>query len=284
MLSWHLLPWWCHQMETFSALLAICAGNSPENASGKWLEIWHVNVSFPPSEPFRFLSQSVDLMVRVDFILDTHPAEYTGDAFHAVNAFKQLCIMMIMRWLNAPTSEYDLGVSKYHSSHANHWVHGDHDDVIKWKHFPRNWPFVRGIHRSPVKSAHRGRWRGALMFSLICVWINGWVNNREAGDLRRHCAHYDVIVRAGDIDGLVQERRNSIANALELRLYCINPSICSNVFPWLQIIVFQLKFYISYANYVVYCINDPISLMTLTLHAPVSYTRAGDVSETVTTF
>ena len=32
------------------------------------------------------------------------------------------------------------------------------------------------------------------MFSLICVWINGWVNNREAGDLRRYCAHYDVIV------------------------------------------------------------------------------------------
>ena len=35
---------------------------------------------------------------------------------------------------------------------------------------------------------------GALMFSLICVWINGWVNNREAGDLRRYRAHYDVIV------------------------------------------------------------------------------------------
>ena len=32
------------------------------------------------------------------------------------------------------------------------------------------------------------------VFSLICVWINGWVNNREAGDLRRHCSHYDVIV------------------------------------------------------------------------------------------
>ena len=41
---------------------------------------------------------------------------------------------------------------------------------------------------------HKGQWRGALMFSLICVWINGWVNNREAGDLRRSCAHYDVIV------------------------------------------------------------------------------------------
>ena len=42
--------------------------------------------------------------------------------------------------------------------------------------------------------AHKGQWRGALMFSLICVWINGWVNNREAGDLRRYHTHYDVIV------------------------------------------------------------------------------------------
>ena len=69
-----------------------------------------------------------------------------------------------------------------------------HDDVIKWKHFPRNWPFVRGIHRSPVNSPHKGQWRGALVFCLICVWINDWVNNREAGDLRRYRAHYDVIV------------------------------------------------------------------------------------------
>ena len=69
-----------------------------------------------------------------------------------------------------------------------------HDDVIKWKHFPRYWPFVRGIHRSPVNSPHKGQWRGALMFTLICVRINGWVNNREAGDLRRHRAHYDIIV------------------------------------------------------------------------------------------
>ena len=69
-----------------------------------------------------------------------------------------------------------------------------YDDVIKWKHFPRNWPFVRGIHRSPVNSPHKGQWRGALVFSLICAWINAWVNNREAGDLRRSRAHYDVSV------------------------------------------------------------------------------------------
>ena len=60
-----------------------------------------------------------------------------------------------------------------------------HDDVIKWKHFPRYWPFVQGIKRQT---------RGALMFSLTCVWINGWVNNREADNLRRSCAHYHVIV------------------------------------------------------------------------------------------
>ena len=70
----------------------------------------------------------------------------------------------------------------------------NHDDVIKWRHFPRYWPFVRGIHRSPVNSPHKGQWCGALMFTLICARINGWENNREAGDLRRYRTHYDVIV------------------------------------------------------------------------------------------
>ena len=69
-----------------------------------------------------------------------------------------------------------------------------HDDVIKWKHFPRYWPFVREIHRSPVNFPHKGQWRGALMFTLICVRINGWANNHEAGDLRRNRAHRDVTV------------------------------------------------------------------------------------------
>ena len=70
----------------------------------------------------------------------------------------------------------------------------NHDDVIKWKHFPRYWPFVRGIRRSPVNSSHNSQWRRALVFSLISAWINGWVNNREAGDLRHNRAYYDVIV------------------------------------------------------------------------------------------
>ena len=69
-----------------------------------------------------------------------------------------------------------------------------YDDIIKWKHFPCHWPFVREIHRSPVNSSHKGQWRGALMFPLICTWTNCWVNNRDAGDLRHQFAHYDVIV------------------------------------------------------------------------------------------
>ena len=71
---------------------------------------------------------------------------------------------------------------------------GAHDDVIKWKLFPRYWPFARWIHRSPVNSPNQSQWRGALMFSLIWAWINRWSNNCEAGDLRRHRVHYDVIV------------------------------------------------------------------------------------------
>ena len=70
-------------------------------------------------------------------------------------------------------------------------VAGGHDDVIKWKHFPRNWPFVRGIHRSIPRTKASD---AELWCFLICVWINDWVNNREAGDLRRYRGHYDVIV------------------------------------------------------------------------------------------
>ena len=61
-----------------------------------------------------------------------------------------------------------------------------------WRHqmdtCSRYWPFMRG----PVNSLHTGQWRGGLTFSFI--YISGWVNNHKAGDLRRHCAYYDVIV------------------------------------------------------------------------------------------
>ena len=71
---------------------------------------------------------------------------------------------------------------------------GAHDDVIKWKHFPRYWPFVRGIHRSPMTSPHKGQWRGALMFSLIYARVKrlskqsrGWWFETPSLSLWRHC-------------------------------------------------------------------------------------------------
>ena len=70
----------------------------------------------------------------------------------------------------------------------------DHDDVIIWKHFPRYWPFVRGIHRSPVNSPHESQWRGALLFSLTCALnkrlskqSRGWWFETPMRSLWRHC-------------------------------------------------------------------------------------------------
>ena len=54
--------------------------------------------------------------------------------------------------------------------------------------------FCAGNSPVPVNSPHKGQWRGALVFSLICAWTNRWVNTREAGDLKCDQAHYDISV------------------------------------------------------------------------------------------
>ena len=63
--------------------------------------------------------------------------------------------------------------------------------VTWWRHQMETFAALLAICAG---NSHKGQWRRALTFSLICVWINAWVNSREAGDLRRHRAHYDVIV------------------------------------------------------------------------------------------
>ena len=110
-----------------------------------------------------------------------------------------------------------------------------HDDVIKWKHFPRYWPFVRGIHRSPVNSPHKVQWCRALMFSLICAWINGWVNNRETGDLRRHRAHYDVSVMVRNMVVLIKLIFVMINLLLDLSNWHCRLMRCNEIFSvnWL---------------------------------------------------
>ena len=65
-----------------------------------------------------------------------------------------------------------------------------HDDVIEWKYFSRYWPGDRW----PEDPPHKGQLRWALMLSLICAWTNDWANNRDAGELKRDCVHYDVTV------------------------------------------------------------------------------------------
>ena len=69
-----------------------------------------------------------------------------------------------------------------------------HEDVIKWIHFLCYRPFGRGIHWSPVNSPHEGQWRWSLMFSVICAWINGWLNNKWGWWFETRRANYDVIV------------------------------------------------------------------------------------------
>ena len=106
-----------------------------------------------------------------------------------------------------------------------------HDDVIKLKHFPRYWPFMRGIHRSQVNSPHKGQWRGAFIFSLIFTWTNGWVNNRYAVDLRRYLAHYDVTLIIFPVESIVSFRTKGLIYTItRLLLWYVTSSFVRSIY------------------------------------------------------
>ena len=68
------------------------------------------------------------------------------------------------------------------------------DDVIKWKHFPRYWPFVRGTQRSPMDSPHKGQCRSVPDKQL---------SKQSRTNLRRHRAHYHTIaILSGNFNNL----------------------------------------------------------------------------------
>ena len=129
-------------METFSALLAICAGNSP----------------VPVNSP--------------------HNGQWRG----------ALMFFFICAWINSWLNNREAGDLRSHRAHYDVIVMLMNFHQISLKYYPR------GTCDNKTEMVLVMLWRGTLMFSLICAWINDWVNNRKAGDLRPYCAHYDVIV------------------------------------------------------------------------------------------
>ena len=140
---WIFYPWWRHQMETFSALLAICAGNSPV--------------------PGEFLAQR-SVTRRFDVFCDLRQNKRLSK--QSWGWWFETLSRPLRRHRNAYNS-CDVALCSSDGCCLGCYI---------------------------LISSHKGQWRGALMFSVICVRINGWVNNREAGDLKRYRAHNDVSV------------------------------------------------------------------------------------------
>ena len=193
-------------METFSALLALCAGNSPvsgefptqrpvtrsfdvffdlclnKRLSKQWWGWWFETLSCPLWRHRNGPVSAPGPRFNIKMTSYQSRKSHCGDETilrpsYLYNGISYTCKMTSLNWIRA------LNVFNFQLPMC-----------MQVAHFPRYWPFVRGIHRSPVNSPHKGQWRGALMFSLICAWINAWVSNREAGDLIRYGAHYDVTV------------------------------------------------------------------------------------------
>ena len=160
-------------METFSWLLTIFAGNSPVTVEMfslicAWINGWINNIKVGDSRGHR---AHYDVTVMPVY---TRKCVYIMNMSRNIGTrfcFTLLYFSRIVKFTYFPKSaRLTLGLScDCHNACEGTLTH---DDVIKWNHFPRYWPFVRGIYRSPVNSPHKGQWRGALMFSLICAWIN----------------------------------------------------------------------------------------------------------------
>ena len=104
-----------------------------------------------------------------------------------------------------------------------------YDDVIKWKHFPRNWPLVWWIHRSPVNFPHKGQWRGALMSSLIYAWIKvvseqswGWWFETPSHLFWRHCNEIN-----GFLSSVISDVRGHTVKFWYIQISCV-VEFCNN--------------------------------------------------------
>ena len=103
------------------------------------------------------------------------------------NCLKYKIISLLKPLANSPLSEPPPGIIRYW------WINEPHLGFLSLLQAA-----VPDIMTSSNSTGgfllYKGQGRGALMFSLTCAWTDGWANKRDAGDLRRHGAHYDVTV------------------------------------------------------------------------------------------
>ena len=133
------------------------------------------------------------------------------------------------------------------SEAIGHHKVSSHDDIFIWNYFPCQWTFVRRIQRLPVDSPHKGQWRRALMFSLISAWTNGWENNQDAGNLRRHRVNYNVNVMNIVLGN--GDTKSSSESPLNFREKFVQESTfrdfpmeysCYHSWEWLKILFFKI--------------------------------------------
>ena len=147
---------------------------------------------FMANEPFKLFPV---------WLLETH--QFAASAFEITPAIwkshlrsegRRCVLKSQMRFEIAAALAHGLTGIAFLANMDNDYNNDDRDDVIKWNHFPRYWPFVRGIQRSPVDSTYKGQWRRALMFSLIlrlnkrlCKQSGRWWFDMPPRSLWRHC-------------------------------------------------------------------------------------------------
>ena len=124
------------------------------------------------------------------FVRGIHQSFYKGPVMCTLDDF--FAVSLKSGWLTVELSITGNSMTLIWQHCNGHWLSW-------WRHEMETSSMLVALcaGNSPVtmvNSPHKGYWCWALMFSLICAWINGWVNNREAGDLRCNRAHYDITV------------------------------------------------------------------------------------------
>ena len=193
-------------METFFTLLALCAGNSP--VTGEFPSqrpvMWSFDIFFDLSFNKRLSTQLRGWWFGMPSCSLWRPCN--AESVYDSDGLVQVCSNFIANAQELLQSCTKLLIYEtIYLTWEKAWIQLNykfkinHDDVIKWKHFLRYWPFVQGIHRwIPLTKASDV---GTLMFSLICSlkkWLSkqswGWWFEMPLGSLWRHCNAHNTYI------------------------------------------------------------------------------------------